>query len=244
MTSFIAIASGKGGVGKTSTAINLGIALTHFGKDVVVVDADLAMPNVAVHLGSPSLPVSINDALEGKTHITSTAFLHPSGLKIIPASIAANRAKNSSLKNFPNVMLDLSGTADIVIVDTGAVMSADTLAALASTDKLLIVTNPEMPALTDALKTIALAEEQGCEIMGVVVNRATGENFEVETKNVEALLDREVIGVIPEDSSVKKAIALKHPVLYTHPDSPASIAFKKLAARILGQEYIPSISGR
>ena len=80
MTRIIAIASGKGGAGKTTIAINLGCALTHFGKDTLVVDAHIAAPHVALALGSSRLEASLNDALLGKKHIADTAFLHPCGL--------------------------------------------------------------------------------------------------------------------------------------------------------------------
>src|SRR3989338_4734544 len=88
MTKFIAIASGKGGVGKTTTALNLGTALSNFGKDVVVVDANLSTPHISLHLGSPKLRVTLNDSLKGIVNIKDTAYLHPSGVRIIPSSIA------------------------------------------------------------------------------------------------------------------------------------------------------------
>ena len=242
MTRFIAIASAKGGVGKTSTALNLGTAMTNFGKDVVVLDANLSTPRLGLHLGAPRLPATLNDALEGTTHITNTAYVHPSGLKIIPASISLDRIKNVRLKSLQNVLLDLAGATEIVLVDVAAGLGAESIAALKGCDQMIIVTAPDLPAITDAIKAVQMGEELGCETIGVIINRSRGEEFEIEAKNIGALIDRPIIGIVPEDSTVRKSLALKHPVVYTHPDSPAAVAFKKIAAQLLGQTYIHSIT--
>lgn len=242
MTTVIGIASGKGGVGKTTTAINLGTALTNFGKDVVVVDANLSTPHVALHLGSSKLPYSLNDALEGKMHVAGAAYLHPSGLKIIPASLSLSKILETDHKKIKNALLDLSGAADIVLVDVAAGIGKEAMEAIAGCDKLIVVTNPDLPAITDAIRIVALAEEKGCPVIGVVMNRVHGDDFEIELKNAQALIDKAILGSVPEDRAVRKSIALKHPVVYTHPDSPASVAFKKIAAQLLGQEYVHSLS--
>ena len=69
MTKIIVITSGKGGVGKTTTAINLGAAMNHFGKDVLVIDGNLTTPNVGIHLGSPEVPINLNHILNGKADV-------------------------------------------------------------------------------------------------------------------------------------------------------------------------------
>src|SRR3989338_9089200 len=86
MTKFIVIASSKGGVGKTTTAINLGTALTSFGRDVIVVDANLSAPNVSLYIGAPQVPITLQDVLERNKKITDALYMHANGLKIIPAS--------------------------------------------------------------------------------------------------------------------------------------------------------------
>ena len=65
MKRVIVITSGKGGVGKTTTAINLGAAINHFGRDVLIVDGNLTTPNVGIHFGSPEVPVNLNHVLSG-----------------------------------------------------------------------------------------------------------------------------------------------------------------------------------
>ena len=88
MTKIIVITSGKGGVGKTTTAINLGAAMNYFGKDVLVIDGNLTTPNVGIHLGSPEVPINLNHILSGKADVFEGVYEHESGLKIIPSSLS------------------------------------------------------------------------------------------------------------------------------------------------------------
>jgi septum site-determining protein MinD len=244
MTRIIAIASGKGGVGKTTAAINLCCALAHFGKDTVVVDGNLSTPHVALHLGSPRLPATINDALRGARPITETAYLHPSGLKVIPASISLEEYKRTSLDRLRDVMLDLVGTTETVLLDTPAGAGYEAAKTLQAADAVLLVTTPDMPAATDAMKAAALAREAGIEVMGAVLNRVTGDRTELTAANVAALLECEVLGTVQDDPHVRRALAMKQPVVHSHPDSPAAIAFKRLAAKLLGQGYEPAAPRR
>ena len=88
MAKIITITSGKGGVGKTTTAINIGAALNSFGKEVIVVDANLTTPNVGLHLGAPIVPISLNHVLLGKAKLVDAIYEHESGTKIIPSSLS------------------------------------------------------------------------------------------------------------------------------------------------------------
>ena len=241
MTKFIAIASGKGGVGKTTTALNLGTALSNFGKDVVVVDANLSTPHLSLHLGSPKLRVTLNDSLIGIVDIKDAAYLHPSGVRIIPSSIALEDSSKINYEALHDALLGLTGATELVLIDTAAGIGDDAKAAIKSADELIVVVTPDMPSIAEAMKTIRIAEEHGVKVIGAVVNRHKGDKFEVSKNNIEALLDKPIIGLIPEDNSVLRSLALKHPVVYTHPDSEASIGFKKLAAKLMGQNYRHSL---
>ena len=93
MSKIIVITSGKGGVGKTTTAINLGAAINDFGKDALVIDANLTTPNVGIHLNSPEVPVSLNNILSKDADVFEAVYEHESGLKIIPSSLSINELK-------------------------------------------------------------------------------------------------------------------------------------------------------
>ena len=84
----IVITSGKGGVGKTSTAINLGAAMNYFGEDVLIIDGNLSTPNVGIHLGSPEVPINLNHVLMEKAEPFEAVYEHDSGIKIMPSSLS------------------------------------------------------------------------------------------------------------------------------------------------------------
>ncbi|MCX6706620.1 MAG: cell division ATPase MinD [Candidatus Woesearchaeota archaeon] len=244
MTRFLAIASAKGGVGKTTAAINLATAMVNFGKDVVVLDANISKPNVSMHLGTPKLNHTLHDVLKGNIHITDAAYIHPSGLRIIPGNISLavlKEIEGHDLSNFKNILIDLIGTTDLVILDTGSGLGREVQAVLGASDEMIAITNPEITSVTDTFKTIRIAEEAGCKVIGVIVNRQSGNVAEMEVKNIEAMLGKNILGIIPEDINVQKSIAARQPLVYLYPDSRASINYKQLAAKLMGQEYVHSI---
>lgn len=243
MTKFVAIASAKGGVGKTTVAINLGTALANFGKDVVVMDANISKPNISIHLGTPKLEHTIHDVLKGTKHITDAAYIHPSGLRVIPGNISMRVAKEiGDLKGFKNILLDMVGTTDLVLLDTGAGLGREVQTILSCADEMIAVTNPDLPSVTDTLRTIKIAEDAGVKVLGVIVNRNAGNVFDMEIKNIEAMLEKNIIGIIPEDLNVPKSIMARQPLVYLYPETSASLGFKKIAANLMGQTFTHSIS--
>ncbi|HZX12022.1 MAG TPA: cell division ATPase MinD [Candidatus Nanoarchaeia archaeon] len=236
-TSIIAVVSAKGGVGKSTTAINLAMAFTHFGKDTTLVDANLITPNIGVYLGVPILPITLHDALKGKKPITKAVYLHKTGTKIVPASISFHDIKKVNHDNLPECLNKLKGTTDILLLDTPAGLAKETIIPLKAADDALIITNPEMPSLTDALKTVKLCQELKKNILGVVVTKTNSKNEDLSIKDIEAMLELEVIGIIPEDRAVKHAQTKKDAVFNTHPESAAALQYKKLAAHLLGVSY-------
>ena len=103
MSKIIVITSGKGGVGKTTTAINLGAAMNYFGKDILVIDGNLSTPNVGIHLGSPEVPINLNHILKNKADVFEGVYEHESGLKLIPSSLSVkelSRIKPEKILDF------------------------------------------------------------------------------------------------------------------------------------------------
>ncbi len=236
MTRVITITSGKGGVGKTTSAINIGAALNYFGKEVIVVDANLTTPNIGLHLGAPIVPVSLNHVLLGKAKISDALYEHESGLKIIPSSLSIKELRQLNHDKLKDVSKKLKKMADFVIFDSAAGLGDEAVAALEAGDDVIIVTNPEIPAVTDALKTSKLVEQLGGDVIGVIVTRVNGNKSQMPISNVEDMLELPIIGIIPEDKNVLKSVVMKNALVYTHPRSKASKAYKKVAARLIGKE--------
>ena len=237
MTKIIVITSGKGGVGKTTTAINLAAAMKHFGEDVLIIDGNLSTPNVGLHLNSPEVPINLNHVLRGKAEPFEAIYEHESGIKIMPSSLSIEELKKTrpeKLKDFKN---DFKKLGKNIIVDCSAGLGSEATAAIELADELIIVTNPEMPAITDALKAVKLAERLKKPVLGVIVTRVRKDDVELEPEVVKEMLEVPILGMIPEDIAVKKSIRSKGIAVNLHPKSNAARAYKEIAARILNVPY-------
>jgi septum site-determining protein MinD len=237
MNRIIVITSGKGGVGKTTTAINLGAAMNYFGKDVLIIDGNLSTPNVGIHLNSPEVPINLNHVLLGKADPREAVYEHESGMKVMPSSLSIKELKRVKPAKIGDFRKDFKTMNDYIIVDSAAGLSDEALATLDLADELIIITNAEMPAITDALKTIKLAEQMKKEVMGVIVTRVRKDNIEMTPEAVRDMLETPILGMIPEDMNIKRALNQKDAIIHTHPKSNASRAYKEIAARIVNAEY-------
>ena len=152
MTKFIGVASGKGGVGKTTVAINTAMALNHLGYDVTVLDANLATPHVAMYLGAPIIPITLNNVLKGDNSLAEATYIHQSGLKIIPSSISLDDIDDFNPRRLSNFLFN-QNAGDIVVMDLSSGLTGDVAPLLGVLDELIVVVNADMPSITEALKT-------------------------------------------------------------------------------------------
>ena len=237
MKKIIVIASGKGGVGKTTTAINLGAAMKYFGKDVLIIDANMSTPNVGIHLNSPEVPINLNHILQKKAHPYEAVYTHESGIKIIPSSLSVKELKKLKIDKLKNFKKEFQNLAEVVILDCSAGLGKEALAVMEMADEIILVSNPEMPAITDALKTIKVADSIKKPVSGVIMARVRKNNYELSPETVKEMLEIPVLGMIPEDILVQDALRKKNPLVYVHPKSKSARAYKEIAARILEVEY-------
>ncbi len=236
MAYFISICSGKGGTGKSTTAINLGYAMKTFDKDVTLLDNNLTTPNLGVYLGLEDVSVTLNDSLRGKNHATEAMYIHNSGLKVIPSSIAL-KDLNVNPENLRETFLDLKDNADIVIVDNSGGLSSDTIHGIRNCNEVLVVTNPDIASVTGALRVIKFAENLKKPIRGVVLSRVNNDKNELSLEEIEKTLGKEVIAIVEEDNIIKNSLLNGNSVIENFPKSKHSIEYKKLAARILGVKF-------
>ena len=237
MKRVIIITSGKGGVGKTTTAINLGAAIKYFGRDVLIVDGNLTTPNIGIHFGSPEVPVNLNHVLSNKAEVFEAVYEHESGLKIIPSSLSIKELKKIKPERLKNFKKDFTKISDIVIVDSAAGLGNEAMAPISMADEIIIVTNPEMPAITDALKTAKLAEEMGKSVLGVIITKVRKDDIELQPETVKEMLEAPILGMVPYDLCVLQSLNLRDAVVHTHPKSPSARAYKEIAAKIIGANY-------
>jgi len=232
------VISGKGGVGKTTSAINIGSYMNTLGKEVIIVDANLTTPNVGLHFGSPIAPITLNHVLSGKADIKDAIYEHESGTKIMPSSLSMSELKNIKIEKLSDVTKKLRKMADHIILDSAAGLGEEAKEAISASDEIIIVTNPEICSITDALKTIKLAEQMKKNVLGVIVTRHRGDYLDMKIDTIKDMLESPILGIVPEEDSVRESLHRKNPVVYTHPRSKAAKAYKKIVRRILGPEYI------
>tara|TARA_Y100000310_G_scaffold147681_1_gene146939 strand:- start:260 stop:1024 length:765 start_codon:yes stop_codon:yes gene_type:complete len=235
MTKFIGIASGKGGVGKTTVAINTSLAINNFDRDTTLLDANLSTPHVSIHLGAPLSPITLHNVFKGQNSLTDATYLHPSGLKIIPSSISLDEIDELNPRKLSNLLFK-QDLGELVIIDMPPGLTSEVTSLFSVLDELIVVTNADMPSVTEALKTIKLSEKNNLNVKGIVLNKSSRSNI-LSNKNIETILGKKIIAEIPQDKNIKNSLKANQPLVYAFPESLASIEFKKLAAKLIGAEY-------
>ncbi|MBW3001410.1 cell division ATPase MinD [Candidatus Woesearchaeota archaeon] len=241
MTRYICVVSGKGGVGKTTSAISLAHAMGKH-KKTLLVDANLSTPNVNTHLGAPILRKTLMSVLKDEASLKQAIYTHESGLRIVPTISTVHDLKRLKYEKLKEVIRDLEGEADIIIMDSGAGLTREAISAIEASNEVLIITNPELNAVLDAQKTIQVANEIGKTVLGVVINKVKESKHELKIDEVEKLLSIPVIGVIPYDKNVRKALKQKQPVTHSHPRTKASKSYEEIAGLLLGKRYFNSVN--
>ena len=227
MTRIIAIVSGKGGTGKTTTAVNLAVALSDIGKDVILCDANFSTPHICLHLGVEMPSLSLYEVMVNNKKISNALYLHPTGIKFIP-NRGSHHLEDSHIARFSEMMLELVGRCDLVLIDVGPTLTKDKIASLKVADEAIIVTKPELPALVEAKKSIKSAEELGAFVPGVIINMVN-KRYSIPISDISRYMGKAVLGSVPEDMHVTKSLFVQHPVIYTAPTSPSAREFRKLA---------------
>lgn len=231
MSHLLALASGKGGTGVTSIAIALGASLSRIGVDTTLVDANITTPNVGLYLGTPNVPVALQEVLNDPRNLEDAMYHHaPSGLKIIPSRLGQNTKHHEILK-LQQALLELPSS--LAIIDCASGAQSETLAALAVADSAVLVTTPELPAVIDTLKLVKKCRHYGTPVRGIVVNRTGQHDHELSIENIQSLLETPVIANIPNDAFVSQANAATNPFTHADPESPASRAVQDLANVLL-----------
>ena len=111
------IASGKGGTGKTTVTVNLGTSLAQLGKETFILDADIGMANLGLVLGLESVPVTLHEVLAGKASVDDAIYEGPNGLKVVPSGISLQGFQNADPDKMKDVMRDLIGRSDFLLID-------------------------------------------------------------------------------------------------------------------------------
>jgi flagellar biosynthesis protein FlhG len=241
-TRVLAVASGKGGVGKTNLTINLAIALARDGKRVVVLDGDLGLANVDVLLGL--VPRwTLQHVVSGERSLEEVICPAPGGIWVIPGGSGLEELANLSEER-RGVLLDslarLDGHFDVLLIDVAAGVSEEVSAFLHAAPEILVVTTPEPTAITDAYAVVKLARQgEGDTKFHLVVNQTDdgGEGSQVARKIRTVArqflgVELNMLGHVPTDTAIPKAVRGQVPLLVAYPNAVASRRIVELARRL------------
>lgn len=245
VTRVIAVTSGKGGVGKSSLTINLAISMANLGEPVAIIDADLGLANVDVLLNLKT-KYHLQHLLSGEKTVEEVMLEGPGGIRIIPGGSGLRELADLSDWQIGEVISRLNPIeryARTILLDTGAGLGKNVTHFLLAADEVLLVTTTEPHAITDAFAVAKVLSQERPDIeIHLVVNRAESEEegHTVADKFIftgKRFLGLEIslLGIIPDDNHVSKAIKTQSPVVISFPHSKAAMAINKTARRLLGE---------
>ncbi|HYP41327.1 MAG TPA: Mrp/NBP35 family ATP-binding protein [Chloroflexia bacterium] len=249
----LAVASGKGGVGKTTVTVNLALALAQAGARVGLFDADIYGPNVPLMLGVRRTQAARGLAPIGRAD--NTPYIKPLdryGLKVMSIGLLIGEAEAVTPDpRFVGLLVTRTmqdviwGDLDYLLVDLppGTGEPQQTIVSAVQVDGALVVTTPQDLSLLDASRSLGFFRKADVHIIGVIENMSyltcpgCGERIEVfHRSNREwGVQDQqlEVLGRIPMDIAISRGIDAGHPLLQTDPDASESLVFRDIAARVM-----------
>ena len=246
----ITVTSGKGGVGKSNTAINLAVQFRKLGKRVIILDADLGLANIEVMFGTVP-KYSLYDMIKNGKDITEVITPGPLDISFISGGSGIADMANLSRRELEIIIQNLSRLdtmADVLIIDTGAGISDTVMEFLLSSSEVLLITTPEPASITDSYSLLkALCRNSHFRKDGTAIrfiankvkNDAEGlELFQKLNAVVKKYLELDIsfLGAVPFDTQLEKAVMQQKPVSIGVPEARSAIAYENIAAALSGQE--------
>lgn len=239
----LAVASGKGGVGKTNMAVNLALALARRGESVLLMDADLALANLDVVLGIRPRH-DLCQVLSGELNINDIIIDGPHGIGIVPASSGVRRMAELSVAEHAGLIRafdEVERHVDTLLIDTAAGLSESVVSFCRAANEVLVVVCDEPASLTDAYALIkVLGQEHGVRRFQVVCNMvqdaAHGRQLYAKLARVAEHYLADValgyLGAVPFDERLKQAVRQQRALMQQSPYSASGLAFQQLAERV------------
>lgn len=242
MSRIIVITSGKGGVGKTTTTANLGMALARRGRKVAVVDADFGLRNLDLLLGLENRVVyTALDVLAGQCRLEQALVKDKRQPNLVLLPAAQNRTKDAVTPDqMKQVVATLAEAHEYVLIDSPAGIEMGFQNAIVAAKEALIVTTPEIAAVRDADRVVGLLESHGIKNIRLIVNRIRPAMVEandmMSVEDVQEILAIPLIGVVPDDERVIVSTNRGEPLVIAETLSLAGTAFDNVARRLEGEK--------
>lgn len=252
MARVITVTSGKGGVGKSNTAINLAIQFRKMGKRVIILDADFGLANIEIMFGTVPKHNLCDLIYQGK-NIKEIITWGPMDVGFISGGSGIAGMSNLS-KDYLNYIIhnlvQLDSLADIIIVDTGAGISDAVLEFLVASGEIVLITTPEPTSITDSyslLKALSRHPRYQAETTAIkmIANRVSKEEEgQILYNKLNAVVSRYLkipfvyLGSVPQDDKLQQAVMQQTPVSLQNPNAKASVAYENIAGKLMDKEAI------
>lgn len=225
----IAIASGKGGVGKTATTVNLAISFRLQDRSVALVDGDIGMPNLAAWFDIEPTE-TLHDVLAERIEVSTAVRNEADGFGILAGSNQLADYSAADPSQFAYVTDRLSHEYKVVLIDTGGGLSYENSLPLQLADHVLLVTSPAPPAVADTKRTKALVEMVEGSVLGVIVTKVTDDT---NPQAIASDIGVELLGSIPFDQTVDESITAGQPLEMYDAESPAARAYREIGETLV-----------
>ena len=236
MVEAFAVASGKGGTGKTTTTLALGMALaeTH---DVTVIDADTGMANVLFHAGLADVETTLHEVLAGEAPVEAAVY-DRFGMQVVPCGTSLAGFERADPDRLRDVVATLAAETDVILLDSPpALGSRSAVLPVVLADRVVVVLQPTVPSLSDGLKVQEYALAYGTGVAGILFNRVTDdENIEGVAAKAERYFEGATLASVPESDAVRAARRAGEPLLAHAPATTAAQRYREAAAALSVRE--------
>ncbi|XWK87495.1 MAG: septum site-determining protein MinD [Phormidium sp.] len=247
MARIIVVTSGKGGVGKTTSTANIGMALASRGNKIAVLDADFGLRNLDLLLGLENRIVyTALDVMSGECTLDDALVKdkRQPNLALLPA--AQNRTKDAvNTDQMRQLVTDLGQRYEYVLIDCPAGIEMGFKNAIIAAKEAVIVTTPEISAVRDADRVIGLLEAHSIKKIHLIVNRIrpamVQANNMMSVQDVQEILAIPILGIVPDDEKVIVSTNRGEPLVLGGSTSLAAIAYNNIARRLEG-EIVPFLT--
>lgn len=232
----IAVAGGKGGVGKTTTCINVASAAQMLGRETLVVETDLAMANVVDVLDvdvDPTADPTMHDVLAGEAEPEEAIYAAPGGFDVLPSGVSIDGYAATDAADLEAVVNGLEPDYDLVLLDSGAGVCYETVLPVAIADETILVTTPRAASVRNTTNTAELVDRVGGSVSGVVVAQS-GTGSAPSAGRIAEFLDTALLGDVPQGEAIAASQDAGEPVLVYDFSSRAAKAYWEIAERVVG----------
>ncbi len=237
MPRVITIVSGKGGTGKSMICANLGVAISSLGYKTLLLDADLSMANLGMFLGMDKYHPTLNDVLLDKIKLHDAISTGPKNVDVLPADIFLKNSNKISVESLEPLIEVLISKYDFILIDAPSGLNRNVIISMMYASELLIVTNSEISAISDAIKTIQIAKKLEKNILGIILNKYN-KYTSIPIHEIETLLEMPIISVIPYEKEIYKYTSEGVPSVIGNPNSGVSKGIMRLAANLTNEELV------